>query len=31
MIGEMADAEDHHPDILIAYGQVTVTWWTAPQ
>lgn len=27
-IGEMADAEDHHPAILLEYGKVTVRWWT---
>ena len=27
-IGTLADAEDHHPAILIEWGQVTVTWWT---
>ena len=24
----MAEQEDHHPTILIAWGKVTVTWWT---
>ncbi len=27
-IGALADAEDHHPDILTQWGRVTVTWWT---
>ena len=27
-IGVLADAEDHHPDILTQWGRVTVTWWT---
>lgn len=27
-VGELADAEDHHPAILTEWGQVTVTWWT---
>ena len=27
-IGELAEAEDHHPSILTEWGQVTVTWWT---
>ena len=28
MVGELADAEDHHPAILTEYNKVTVTWWT---
>jgi 4a-hydroxytetrahydrobiopterin dehydratase len=27
-VGEMADAEDHHPAILTEWGKVTVRWWT---
>lgn len=27
-VGEMADAEGHHPAILTEWGSVTVTWWT---
>ncbi len=27
-IGELAEAEDHHPAILTEWGKVTVTWWT---
>lgn len=27
-VGEIAEIEDHHPSILIAYGTATVTWWT---
>jgi 4a-hydroxytetrahydrobiopterin dehydratase len=27
-VGALADAEDHHPDILTQWGRVTVTWWT---
>ena len=27
-VGEMAEAEDHHPAILTEWGTVTVTWWT---
>jgi 4a-hydroxytetrahydrobiopterin dehydratase len=27
-VAAIADAEDHHPTILIAWGKVTVTWWT---
>lgn len=27
-VAELAEEEDHHPTILIAWGKVTVTWWT---
>jgi 4a-hydroxytetrahydrobiopterin dehydratase len=27
-IGELAEAEDHHPALLTEWGKVTVTWWT---
>lgn len=27
-IGELAEAEDHHPSIKTEWGQVTLTWWT---
>jgi len=27
-VGEMAEAEDHHPALLLEYGKVTVSWWT---
>ena len=27
-VGELAEAENHHPDIAIAYNQVTLRWWT---
>ena len=27
-VGEMADAEAHHPRITAAWGRVRVTWWT---
>jgi 4a-hydroxytetrahydrobiopterin dehydratase len=27
-VGEIAEAEDHHPAILTEWGKVTVTWWT---
>jgi len=27
-IGELAEAENHHPAILTEWGQATVTWWT---
>ena len=27
-IGDLAEAEDHHPSILTEWGKVTVTWWT---
>ena len=27
-IGNLAEAEGHHPAILTEWGQVTVTWWS---
>ena len=27
-VGELAEAEDHHPDIAIHYNRVTLRWWT---
>ena len=27
-VGEMAEEQDHHPDILLTWGCVTVTIWT---
>jgi 4a-hydroxytetrahydrobiopterin dehydratase len=27
-VGELAEAEDHHPDIAISYSKVTLRWWT---
>lgn len=27
-VARLAEAEDHHPTILTAWGKVTVTWWT---
>ncbi|QIZ75833.1 4a-hydroxytetrahydrobiopterin dehydratase [Ferrimonas lipolytica] len=27
-IAELAEAEFHHPGILLEWGKVTVTWWT---
>lgn len=24
----MAEQQNHHPDILLSYGKVTITWWT---
>lgn len=27
-VGEIAEKEGHHPDILTEWGKVTVTWWT---
>lgn len=27
-VGELAEAEDHHPLMLVEWGKVTVTWWT---
>jgi 4a-hydroxytetrahydrobiopterin dehydratase len=27
-VGELAEAENHHPDIAIHYNAVTLRWWT---
>jgi 4a-hydroxytetrahydrobiopterin dehydratase len=27
-VGDLAEAEGHHPALLTEWGQVTVTWWT---
>jgi 4a-hydroxytetrahydrobiopterin dehydratase len=27
-VGELAEAENHHPDIAINYNKVTLRWWT---
>ena len=27
-VGELAEAEDHHPDIAIQWNRVTLRWWT---
>ena len=27
-VGDIAEAENHHPAILTAWGKVTVTWWS---
>jgi 4a-hydroxytetrahydrobiopterin dehydratase len=27
-VAEIAEAEDHHPALLLEWGRVTVTWWT---
>ena len=27
-IAELAEAEDHHPTIVLEWGKVTVTWWS---
>jgi 4a-hydroxytetrahydrobiopterin dehydratase len=27
-VGELAEAENHHPDIEINYRRVTLRWWT---
>jgi 4a-hydroxytetrahydrobiopterin dehydratase len=28
LVGDIAEAEYHHPSILTEWGKVTVTWWT---
>ncbi len=27
-VGEVADAADHHPELIVAWGRVTVLWWS---
>lgn len=27
-VGDLAEAENHHPKVLLEYGKVTVSWWT---
>lgn len=27
-VAELADAEDHHPDIAVHYRRVVLRWWT---
>ena len=27
-LGDISEAQDHHPAILTQWGKVTVTWWT---
>jgi 4a-hydroxytetrahydrobiopterin dehydratase len=27
-VGELAEAENHHPDISISWSEVTLRWWT---
>ncbi len=27
-VGELAEAEDHHPAVLTEWGSVEVSWWT---
>lgn len=30
-VGELAEAEGHHPRLVTEWGRVTVTWWTYSQ
>jgi 4a-hydroxytetrahydrobiopterin dehydratase len=27
-VGELAEAENHHPDVAIHWNRVTLRWWT---
>ena len=27
-VGELAERENHHPDIAISWNEVTLRWWT---
>ena len=29
-LGELAEAEGHHPSLLVEWGKVQVSWWTHP-
>ena len=28
LVGQLAEVENHHPEILTEWGRVTVSWWT---
>ena len=28
LIGELAETEDHHPELVTEWGACTVSWWT---
>ena len=27
-VADLAEEEDHHPEIILEWGKVTVTWWS---
>ena len=27
-VAQLAEQEDHHPEILLEWGKVTVSWWS---
>lgn len=27
-VGALAESENHHPDVRLGYGRVTLRWWT---
>jgi 4a-hydroxytetrahydrobiopterin dehydratase len=27
-VAAMAETEDHHPEIILEWGKVTVSWWS---
>ena len=27
-VAQLAEAEDHHPEIILEWGKVTVSWWS---
>ena len=27
-VAELAEQEDHHPEIILEWGKVTVVWWS---
>lgn len=30
-VGEAADAADHHPELTVSWGRVSVVWWSHDQ
>ena len=28
LVAELAESVQHHPEIVLAWGQVTINWWT---
>ena len=28
LVAELAEEEDHHPEIILEWGNVTVSWWS---
>jgi 4a-hydroxytetrahydrobiopterin dehydratase len=28
VVGRIADEQDHHPELIVSWGRVQVSWWT---